>query len=92
MWIADSLNQRIRKVDAGGVITTVAGNGKACYYSSNNTCGDGGSAEAAGFAVPRAVEFDDAGNLYVADTFNERIRSIEGIAAPLRHNGGAGPG
>ena len=92
VWIADSLNQRIRKVDAAGIITTVAGNGKSCYASANNNCGDGGPASAAGFATPRALEFDEAGNLYVADTFNERIRSIEGIAAPLRHNGGAGPG
>ena len=66
VWIADSLNQRIRKVDAAGIITTAAGNGKACYYSSNNNCGDGGPATQAGFAIPRALEFDDAGNLYVA--------------------------
>jgi hypothetical protein len=91
VWIADSLNQRIRKVDANGIITTVAGNGKSCYASANNNCGDGGPASAAGFATPRALEFDEFGNLYVADTFNERIRRIEGISAPLRHNGGTGP-
>ena len=91
VWIADSLNQRIRKVDANGIITTVAGNGKSCYASANNNCGDGGPASAAGFATPRALEFDEFGNLYVADTFNERIRRIDGIAGPVGHNGGVGP-
>lgn len=91
VWIPDSLNQRIRKVDAQGIITTVAGTGKACYYSSNNNCGDGGPAAAAGFAVPRAVDFDDAGNLYVADTFNERIRRIDGFAAAVRRTTAPGP-
>ena len=91
VWIADSLNQRIRTVDANGIINTVAGSGKTCYASENNNCGDGGPATAAGFATPRALEFDDAGNLYVADTFNERIRRIDGIAGPVRHAGGTGP-
>jgi sugar lactone lactonase YvrE len=91
VWIADSLNQRIRKVDANGIITTAAGNGKACYYSSNNTCGDGGPAAAAGFAVPRAMEFDDAGNLFVADTFNERIRRIDNFAGAVRRSTAPGP-
>jgi hypothetical protein len=91
VWIADSLNQRIRKVDTNGIITTVAGTGKACYASPGNNCGDGGPALSAGFAVPRALEFDEFGNLYIADTFNERIRRVDGVAAPLRHNGGVGP-
>jgi sugar lactone lactonase YvrE len=91
VWIADSLNQRIRKVDAQGIITTVAGHGKACYYSSNNNCGDGGPAAQAGFAVPRALEFDEAGNLYVADTFNERIRRIDNFAGAVRRATAPGP-
>jgi sugar lactone lactonase YvrE len=91
VWIADSLNQRIRKVDASGTITTVAGHGKACYYSSNNTCGDGGPASQAGFAVPRAVEFDEAGNLYICDTFNERIRRIDNFAGAVRRTTAPGP-
>jgi sugar lactone lactonase YvrE len=91
VWIADSLNQRIRKVDANGIITTAAGSGKTCYVSANNNCGDGGPASQAGFATPRALEFDEAGNLYVADTFNGRIRRIDGFAAPVHHPGGTGP-
>ena len=91
VWIADSLNQRIRKVGPDGIITTAAGNGKACYYSSNNNCGDGGPATDAGFATPRALEFDDAGNLFVCDTFNERIRRIDGFAGAVRRTTAPGP-
>ncbi|MGH9039878.1 MAG: hypothetical protein ACRDZ3_06570 [Acidimicrobiia bacterium] len=76
VFIADSLNQRIRRVDPTGVITTVAGRGRPCYYSTNNTCGDGGPPLEAGFATPRAVEATPSGELYVADTFNERIRLV----------------
>ncbi len=76
VYIADSLNQRIRRIDAGGMIATVAGRGKACYYSPNNNCGDGGPPLEAGFATPRAVESTAAGDLYIADTFNERIRRV----------------
>jgi sugar lactone lactonase YvrE len=91
VWIADSLNQRIRKVDASGIITTVAGHGKACYYSSHNNCGDGGPAAEAGFAVPRALEFDDKGNLYICDTFNERIRRIDNFAGAIKRDTAPGP-
>jgi serine/threonine-protein kinase len=76
VYIADSLNQRIRRVDAAGMISTVAGRGKPCYFSANNNCGDGGPPLEAGFATPRAVEATPAGELYVADTFNERIRRV----------------
>lgn len=76
VFIADSLNQRIRRVDASGVIATVAGRGKPCYFSPSNNCGDGGPPLEAGFATPRAVEATATGDLYVADTFNERIRRV----------------
>jgi streptogramin lyase len=76
VYIADSLNQRIRRVDTAGMISTVAGRGKPCYFSASNTCGDGGPPLEAGFATPRAVEATPTGDLYVADTFNERIRRV----------------
>ncbi|MDQ3944370.1 MAG: hypothetical protein M3357_04320 [Actinomycetota bacterium] len=76
VFIADSLNQRIRRVDSTGTIATVAGRGKACYFSASNNCGDGGPPLEAGFATPRAVEATPTGDLYVADTFNERIRRV----------------
>jgi len=81
VYIADSLNQRIRVVDRSGTITSLAGRGTPCYYSARNPCGDGGPAQAAGFAVPRAIDVDGAGNLYIADTFNERIRKVDDVAA-----------
>ena len=83
LYIADSMNQRIRKMDTTGMITTVAGRGTPCYFSSHNSCGDGGPALEAGFATPRAVEVAGNGDLYIADTFNERVRRIEAFATPV---------
>jgi hypothetical protein len=70
IWIADSDSNRIRKVTASGVITTVAGNGLAGYS------GDGGSATSARLNTPYSVDVDAAGNLYIADRFNNRIRKV----------------
>ena len=71
MVIADCYNYRIRKV-SGGVITTVAGNGSASYS------GDNGPATIAQMNSPAGVAVDSAGNLYVADSDNHRIRKISG--------------
>jgi sugar lactone lactonase YvrE len=70
LYIADALNQRIRKV-AGGTITTVAGNGKAGYS------GDGGSPTKAQLTWPSGVAVDAKGNLYIADMGNKRIRVVK---------------
>ena len=67
LFIADLNNQRIRKVDSGGTITTVAGNG------SFNFCGDGGPATSACLRNPTGVTLDGLGNLFIADTNNHRI-------------------
>ena len=69
IFIADSLNHRIRKVSAG-IITTVAGIGTAGYS------GDGGSALAARLNTPRGVAIDVNGIVYIADTFNNVIRRV----------------
>jgi len=68
-FIADTGNNRIRKV-ANGVITTVAGNGTPAFS------GDGGPATAAELNQPSGVNVDSAGNLYIADTGNSRVRKV----------------
>ncbi len=73
LYIADRSNNRIRKVDTAGIITTVAG-GRPGFS------GDGGAATSAGLSLPSGVAVDAAGNLYIADTVNHRIRKVS--AAP----------
>jgi hypothetical protein len=70
LYFADTNNHRIRKVTPGGVISTVAGNGAAGFS------GDGGPATSAQLYDPRGVAMDAAGNLYIADYGNDRIRKI----------------
>ena len=71
LYIADSSNQRIRRVDVPGTITNFAGNGR------QGRSGDGGPAVAARLTWPRGVALDSAGNLYIADTGNQRIRRVD---------------
>jgi sugar lactone lactonase YvrE len=70
-YIADSGNQRIRKVDPSGVITTFAGTGVPGFS------GDTGQATAAQFSTPTAVAVDAAGNVYIADSLNHRVRKVD---------------
>jgi sugar lactone lactonase YvrE len=71
LYVADTNNHRVRVVDLNtGIITTFAGNGQAGFS------GDGGLATAASFSRPFGVAFDREGNLYVTDTFNNRIRKV----------------
>ena len=71
IFIADSYNWRIRRVDAStGMITTVAGNGSPGFS------GDNGSATSAQLDVPFAVAVDATGNLFIADWLNHRIRVV----------------
>lgn len=70
VYIADTFNDRIRKVTTDGNIATIAGNGGTGYT------GDGGPAIAASLNNPEAVAIDSAGNLYIADSINNRIRKV----------------
>lgn len=70
LYIADTGNDRIRKVTPAGVITTVAGNGDPGYS------GDGGAATAAELWNPLGVAVDNNGNLYIADNYNQCIRKV----------------
>ncbi len=70
LYIADTINNRVRKISTTGIITTVAGNG------SSNYSGDGGLATAAGLNLPFGVAVDTAENLYIADSSDYRIRKV----------------
>lgn len=88
MYIADTYDHRIRKVSAAtGLISTVAGNGTPGYN------GDGIAATAAELYYPNSVRVDAAGNLYIADTDNNRIRMVTastGLISTVAGNGTAG--
>jgi Pro-kumamolisin, activation domain/Bacterial Ig-like domain (group 3)/Abnormal spindle-like microcephaly-assoc'd, ASPM-SPD-2-Hydin len=86
IYLSDSSNNRIRKITSAGVISTVAGNGGGGY------AGDGGPATSAHLASPCATAFDAAGNMYISDHNNNRIRmvSASGQISTFAGNGTAG--
>jgi uncharacterized protein (TIGR03437 family) len=70
LFIADTGNHLIRKVSRAGIISTVAGNGTAGF------AGDGGPSAASVLNAPRGIAVDDNGNIFIADTGNNRIRLV----------------
>ena|GEM_PF-874737 len=86
VYIADTDNQRIRKIDTRGIITTVAGDGRIGF------AGDGGPATKASLNQPRGIAVDEAGNLYITDKGNDRIRRVDphGIITTLAGDGVVG--
>jgi sugar lactone lactonase YvrE len=87
LLVADTLNNRIRRIDTSGVITTVAGTGVATFS------GDGNQATGAGLNIPRGIALDRIGNLIIADTVNNRIRRVDiktGTITTIAGNGTAG--
>jgi len=89
LYISDPLN-RVRRVDAvTGLISTVAGNGTAGFS------GDGGPATSASLNTPRKMAMDAAGNLFIADSNNGRIRRVDattGVISTFAGGGSAGMG
>jgi hypothetical protein len=82
LYIADTTNDRIRKV-SNGVITTVAGGG--------SVLGDNGPATSAQLSYPQGIAVDAAGNLYIGDTYNQRVREVSnGVITTVAGNGMAG--
>jgi uncharacterized protein (TIGR03437 family) len=81
LYIADTGNQVIRKITSG-VITTVAGNNTAGFS------GDGGPAVNAQLFLPQGVAVDPSGNLYIADTNNNRVRIVTGAVIATFAGGG----
>ncbi len=86
LLIADSGNNRIRRLTSDGIITTIAGSASSGYS------GDGGPATAATLRAPTGVQVDSAGNMYISDTSNYRIRKVDtnGIITTVAGNGSAG--
>jgi sugar lactone lactonase YvrE len=97
LFIADSSNARIRKVDkVTGIITTVVGTG---YYTGQldgeggdplDDLGDGGPATNASLNSPMGVDFDSNGNLLIADSFNNRIRKVDKTTSIITTVAGTG--
>ena len=86
IFIADQANNRVRKINASGIITTVAGNGSIGFS------GDNAPATAAMLNGPYAIAADNAGNIYISDVDNERIRKVSaaGIIATAAGTGVSG--
>ncbi|MFB6259719.1 MAG: SMP-30/gluconolactonase/LRE family protein, partial [Thiohalorhabdaceae bacterium] len=86
LYIADTGNHRIRRVGTDGYITTAAGTGSAGYG------GDGGAGRQAQLSSPHGLALDDAGNLYIADSGNHRIRELapSGIIRTVAGTGTSG--
>ena len=85
-YVADTANHRIRKITPAGIVSTVAGNGAAGFS------GDGAIATAASLNQPVGVAVDSAGNIYIADQLNNRVRKVTpaGIITTFAGTGTAG--
>lgn len=70
VFVADNVNNRIRKISTAGIITTIAGTGVEGYS------GDGGAATSAQLFAPFDVKIDSSGNILIADATNQRVRKI----------------
>jgi hypothetical protein len=83
LYIPDFGAHRVRKIDANGIIRTVAGNGTQGFG------GDGGPATSAALWHPSEVAFDALGNMYIADSDNSRVRKVtpDGIISTFAGNG-----
>jgi len=85
VFIADQGNNRIRKVNSAGVITTVGGNGTSGFN------GDGGPATSAQLQLTEGVAVDGAGNLFIGDWGNNRVRKVtlDGLISTVAGGGNA---
>ena len=86
LYVSDPCVHRIRKIDAAGVITTVAGNGTSGFS------GDGGPATLASLASPGHLDIDSHGNLYVVDSGNHRVRAVTPAGTIVTVAGAGTPG
>ena len=79
VYVADHNNHRIRKIDAGGTVSTLAGSGNWAFADGQGT--------SASFGGPIGVAVDGSGNVYVGDYYNNRIRKITTSSAPKDTDG-----
>jgi hypothetical protein len=86
VYIADTNNTRVRKVSPGGTISTFAGTGEVGFS------GDGGPATSAKLYAPSGVAIDGQGNVYIADTGNNRVRKVSPGGTITTFAGGGKPG
>ena len=84
VYIADTFNHRIRRVSATGTVWTIAGSGTAGFS------GDSGQATSAQLNEPRGLALDAAGNVYIADRANHRIRKVDATAGTISTIAGSG--
>ncbi|HEV3364834.1 MAG TPA: hypothetical protein VG795_11985, partial [Acidimicrobiia bacterium] len=79
LYVTDALNNRVRKIDANGIVTLVAGNGTVCTTDVPAPCytGDGGAAINATLNEPHGVAVDSEGIVYIADSKNCVIRKVD---------------
>jgi sugar lactone lactonase YvrE len=93
VYFADHVNNRVRRVDAAGVITTFAGSGPA-GLNQGTFSGDGGPATEATLQEPWGVAFDQTGRLYIADRDNARVRRVDldGVISTVAGSGMRGSG
>ncbi|MFK7904169.1 MAG: T9SS type A sorting domain-containing protein [Chitinophagales bacterium] len=82
LYVSDFLNHRIRKVSTDGSVSTVAGSGEDGFLN--------GEGEVAKFNYPRGIVIDKDGNLYVADSWNHRIRKIDLATNEVTTHAGGG--
>jgi hypothetical protein len=86
IYFADTINNAVRRIDRNGTITTVAGNGTSDFS------GDRGPATRAALAGPNGIHIDDAGNLFICDKGNNRIRKVasDGTISTIAGTGASG--
>jgi uncharacterized protein (TIGR03437 family) len=85
LYVVDSANHRVRRINALGVITTLAGTGLPAFS------GDGGAAVSAALNSPAAVAIDSVGNFYIADASNNRVRVVS-VTGTINTLAGSGTG
>ncbi len=84
VYVCDASNNRIRKIDRYGMITTVAGSSGSGFH------GDGGQATAATLTLPAGIYIDKTGNMFISDSYNNRVRKVDTSGIITTYAGGAG--